>query len=477
MSFVSETDGHPDHSNLLLHFTANGLYAPGGDVSAEGGKELLVLERGEGPYVFDIKGRRYFDGLSSLFCSQLGYSYGEEFAAVASAQLNSLAFNTNWGTAHPASIELARRLTELAPEGIERVFFTGGGSEAVESALKLARQYHLANGQPQRLKAIARKTAYHGVTLGALSLTGLPAFKEMFWSPPVPTRHVSNTNAYRSGLDEPELCRKLLAEIEQVIEEEGPDTIAVFVAEPIQNSGGAITPPAGYFEGVREICDRYGILLHCDEVISGFGRVGEWFGSTRFGAEPDLITVAKGITSAYAPMGAVLATARVTDHLFEPGSTLMHGFTFGGHPLSAAIALKNIEIFERDGVLENVRAVEPYFEARMKELYEIPIVGDVRGAGFFWAVEMVRPGGDDGGRFDREERDLLIRNYIPAKLLEVGLISRADDRGDSVLVVAPPLTSTEVEIGSMVDHLSQVLEGASEIMGVGKARPPSGVRG
>lgn len=455
-----------DHSNLLLHFTANGSFAPGGNALAPDANELLILERGEGPYVFDIHGRRYFDGLSSLFCSQLGYSYGEEFAAVAAAQLNDLAFNTNWGTAHRPSIELATELAELAPEGIERVFFTNGGSESVEAALKLVRQYHVANGEPERVKAIARKNAYHGVTLGALSLTGLPGYKDVFWPPAVPTRHVSNTIRYRTGLSEEDHCRVLLEEIEQAIQEEGPETVAVFVAEPIQNAGGAVPPPAGYFEGVREICDRHGILMHCDEVISGFGRMGEWFGSTRFGAKPDLITVAKGITSAYAPMGAVLTNSRVTEHLYKPGAPLLHGITFGGHPLSAVIAQKNLEIFKRDGVLENVREVEPHLEARMNGLRELPIVGDVRGAGFFWAVEMINPEGPDEGRFGQAERDKLIRGYIPAKLLETGLISRADDRGDSVVVVAPPLISTPEQIDEMVDMLGEVLDGAGREMGI-----------
>lgn len=463
---MGATEERPDHSSLLLHFTANGVFAPGGDVAAEGARELLVLERGEGPYVFDIHGRRYFDGLSSLFCAQIGYSYGEEFAAVASAQLTSLAFNHSWGTTHPAAIELSARLVEIAPDGIERVFFTSGGSEAVEAALKLVRQYHVANGEPQRTKAIARQGAYHGVTLGALSLTGLPGFKDAFWPPAVPTRHVSNTNRYRSGLSEAELCAKLLDEIEQTILEEGPETVAVFVAEPIQNAGGAILPPAGYFEGIREICDRYGILMHCDEVITAFGRAGEWFASTRFGAKPDVITVAKGLTSAYAPLGAVLATAQLTDHLYEPGAMLLHGVTFGGHPLSAAIALKNLEIFERDGILENVRKVEPHLEARMQSLKELPIVGDVRGAGFFWAVELIRPGGPDEERLSQAERDRLIRGYLPVRQLEAGLIARADDRGDSVVMVSPPLISTPEQIDEMVEKLREVLEGAAAEVGI-----------
>ncbi|HEY8583005.1 MAG TPA: aspartate aminotransferase family protein [Capillimicrobium sp.] len=445
-----------DH--LLLHFSRNGAFGP------EGGKsELLVLDRGEGPYVFDTKGRRYLDGLSSLFCAQLGYSHGEEMAAAAAAQLTSLPFNTNWATAHPPAIALASKLAELAPDGIEHVFFTGGGSESVESAWKMVRQYHLAQGEPQRTKAIARTTAYHGVTLGALSFTGVPGFKEPFGAPAVPTRHVANTNAFRwVGGDgsEAERCAALLAEIEAVIAEEGPDTIAMIIAEPVQNAGGCLVPPEGYWPGLRAICDRHGILLVADEVITGFGRLGEWFGVTRFGATPDLITTAKGLTSAYAPMGAVLVSDKVAEPLHGAGVSLLHGITFGGHPLSAAIALRSIDIFEREGVLENVRELEPYLAERMRTLRALPIVGDVRGAGFFWAAELTPDGGE--GRFDAEQREELLRRFLPGRLLEAGLIARGDDRGDTVVQVAPPLISDREVLDELVERLGEALTAAAE---------------
>ena len=446
-----------EQRNLLLHFARNGAFGPGG-------AELLVLERGEGPYVFDTEGRRYLDGLSSLFCSQIGYSFGEEMAAVAADQLTRLAFNTNWGTAHPPALELAGKLVELAPAGIEHVFFTCGGSESVETAWKLVRQYHVAKGEPQRTKAIARRTAYHGVTLGALSFTGVPGFKEQFGPPAVETKHVSNTNAFRRTERGAELTAALLAEIEDTILAEGPETVAMFIAEPVQNAGGCIQPPEGYWPGVREICDRYGVLLVADEVISGFGRLGEWFAVTRFDATPDLITVAKGLTSAYAPMGAVLVSERVAAPLFEPGVTLLHGITFGGHPLSAAIALKNIEIFEREGVLENVRANDAYLAAGMEGLRELPIVGDVRGSGYFWAVELVPDGAE--GRFDTAEREELLRRFLPGALLRAGLIARGDDRGDTVVQVAPPLIAGPDTLDQLVGRLRETLEAVSEHMGI-----------
>jgi adenosylmethionine-8-amino-7-oxononanoate aminotransferase len=441
--------------SALLHFTRNGNFGPDG-------AELMVIERGEGAYVFDTHGNRYVDGLSSLFCAQIGYSYGEEMGAVAAGQLQQLAFNTMWGTAHPPALELADRLAALAPDGVDRVFFTSGGSEAVEAAWKLARQYHLANGEPQRLKAIARNIAYHGVTLGALSFTGVPAYKEPFGPPAIYTRHVANTNAFRSELQGEDLTAKLLDEIEAVILEEGPDTIGVIIAEPLQNAGGCLVPPPGYWRGLRQLADRYGILLHADEVITGFGRLGEWFGVTRYDATPDLITVAKGLTSAYAPMGAVLVSEKVAAPLYDEGRTLLHGITFGGHPLCAAIALKNLEIFEREQVLENVRAREGGLQARLQQLREdLPIVGDVRGAGFFWAVELVKD--DDNTRFDTEERERLLRGYMTPALLENGLIARADDRGDAILQIAPPLISDDEVLDEIVEKMRTVLVGAQEL--------------
>jgi len=446
------------YDHLLLHFSRNGAFGPGG-------RELPVIERGEGPYVFDTRGRRYLDALSSLFCCQLGYSYGPEFAAVASHQLQQLAFNTNWGTAHPPGIELAERLADLAPPGIEHVFFTSGGSEAVEAAWKLVRQYHLARGDGQRTRAIARRNAYHGVTLGALSFTGVPGYKEPFGRPAIDVVHVANTNRFRRDISDEQLTRELLEEIEQTLIAEGPETFALLIAEPVQNAGGCLVPPEGYWAGLREICDRYGILLMADEVITGCGRLGTWFGVTRFGATPDLISIAKGLTSAYAPMGAVLVGDRVAEALYEENRTLLHGITFGGHPLAAAIALKNIEIFEREGVLENVLVNESYVRSRMGELASLPIVGDVRGTGFFWALELVPDGAE--GRFDAEQREELLRRYLPGKLLEAGIIARGDDRGDTVLQVAPPLISDTQIIDEMVTRLADVLDGVTRHMGIG----------
>jgi adenosylmethionine-8-amino-7-oxononanoate aminotransferase len=444
------------HRHLLMHFTRNGAYGPGGN-------RLLVLERGEGAYVFDSDGKRYLDGLSSLFCSQIGYSYGEEMAAVAAEQITKLAFNTNWGTAHPPAIELAEAIAERAPGDLNRVFFTNGGSESVETAWKIVRQHYLAKGEPQRTKAIAREIAYHGVTLGALSFTGVRTMKEPFGASPIPVVRVSNTNPFRAadGDDEAAMCARLLDEMERTIVEAGPETVAMIIAEPVQNAGGCLVPPAGYWAGLREIADRYGIALVADEVITGFGRIDGWFASPALGATPDLITCAKGITSAYAPMGAVIVSDRIAEPLYEDGRMLLHGITFGGHPVAAAIALRNIEIFEREGVLENVRANEGYIRDRLGELRDrLPIVGDVRGAGYFWGLELVRDA--SGERFSAEQRERLLRGFLAGRLLEEGLIARADDRGDSVLHLAPPLICGRTELDEMVTKTEAVLADASE---------------
>jgi adenosylmethionine-8-amino-7-oxononanoate aminotransferase len=444
------------HRHLLMHFTRNGAYGPDGN-------DLLVLERGEGVYVFDTEGRRYLDGLSSLFCSQIGYSHGEEMAAAVASQLTTLAFNTNWGTAHPPAIEVAEAIAARAPGDLNRVFFTNGGSESVEAAWKIVRQHYLAKGEPQRTKAIAREIAYHGVTLGALSFTGVRPMKEPFGAAPIPVVRVSNTNPFRAadGDDPAAMTRRLLDEMERTIVETGPETVAMIIAEPVQNAGGCLVPPEGYWAGLRELADRYGIALVADEVITGFGRIDGWFAAPAMGATPDVITCAKGITSAYAPMGAVIVSDKIAEPLYEDGRMLLHGITFGGHPVAAAVALRNIEIFEREGVLENVRTLAPYVRERLEEIAgRLPIVGDVRGAGFFWALELVRD--ENAGRFSAEERERLLRGFLSKRLLEEGLIARPDDRGDAVLHLAPPLICTRAEIDELVTKTEAVLADASE---------------
>jgi adenosylmethionine-8-amino-7-oxononanoate aminotransferase len=432
-------------AHLWLHFTRMHGYEP------------PVIVRGEGCYLWDDDGKRYLDALAGLFAVNVGYSYGDEMGQAALEQMRELPFYTNWSYAHPRAIELAQRLAELAPDGLNRAFFVSGGSEAVESAWKLARQYHLARGE-RRWKAIARRTAYHGTTMGALSINGIPALRSQF-EPLVPdVIHVRNTNRYHRPPHETEeqFTAFLLDDLEGAIVQAGPDTVAMVIFEPVQNAGGSFTPPAGYFQGVREICDRYGILLVADEVITGFGRVGDWFGSQRYDIRPDLITCAKGLSSAYASIGAVLISDRVAEAFASEKAMYSHGITFGGHPVMCAIALKNLEIMERDGIIAGVREHEQAFRGKLATLLDLPIAGDLRGVGFFYALELVKDK-ETRATFDDEESEVLLRGFLSPRLFERGLICRADDRGDPVVQISPPLVAREQEFDEMVGILGDVL--------------------
>ena len=445
-----------DH--LWMHFTDMGSFADPSD--------LQVIVRGDGCYIEDAHGKRYLDALAGLFCVNVGYGYGEEMGEAAAAQMRELPFAINWTYAHPRSIELAAELAGLAPGDLNRAFFVSGGSEAVEAAWKLAREYHTARGE-RRWKAIARRVAYHGTTMGALSITGTAELRTPF-EPLVPdVLHVSNTNRYHRPPEETEaqFTALLLEELEGTIQQAGPETVAMVIMEPVQNAGGSFLPPAGYFEGVRALCDEHGILLCADEVINGFGRLGHWFASERYGVRPDMITCAKGLSSAYAAIGALIASERVMEPFKQPGSMYTHGMTFGGHPVQAAVALKNIEIMKRDRILEHVRSHEADFRASLAELLELPIVGDLRGAGYFYALELVKDKETRAG-FSDEECDELLRGFVSPQLLERGLICRADDRGDPVVQISPPLVAGRREFETIAGTLGAVLQEAGERMQV-----------
>jgi adenosylmethionine-8-amino-7-oxononanoate aminotransferase len=368
-----------------------------------------------------------------------------------------LPFYTNWSYAHPRAIELAHELARLAPSHINRAFFVSGGSEAVESAWKLARQYHTANGE-RRWKVVSRRTAYHGTTMGALSINGIPELRAPY-EPLVPdVVHVRNTNRYHRPADETEeqFTAFLLDDLESSIVQAGPSTVAMVIFEPVQNAGGSFTPPAGYFEGVRAICDRYGILLAADEVITGFGRTGWWFASEKYDIKPDLITCAKGLSSSYAAIGAVLVADRVYDAFNSETAMFSHGITFGGHPVGCAIALKNLEIMERDGIVTGVAEQEATFRAQLETLLELDIVGDLRGTGYLWALELVKDK-ETRETFTHEESESLLRGFVSPQLFEKGLICRADDRGDPVVQISPPLVARKEEFDQIVGILGDVL--------------------
>ena len=447
-SFDYQASGR-DH--LWLHFTRHATYEKGG--------EMPLIVKGEGHRIWDSHGREYIDGLAGLFVVQVGHGR-EELAEAAARQAKELAFFPLWSFAHPRAVELADRIASMAPGDLNRVFFTTGGGEAVESAWKLAKQYFKLTGKPGKHKVISRAVAYHGTPQGALSITGIPPLKEMF-EPLVPGTHkVPNTNFYRRpafvGDDEKAFGRWAADRIAEAIEFEGPDTVAAVFLEPVQNAGGCFPPPPGYFERVREICDQYDVLLVSDEVICAFGRIGEMFGAGEFGYQPDIITCAKGMTSGYSPIGAMIAS----DRLFEPfksGTTAYaHGYTFGGHPVSSAVAMANLDIFEREGITDHVQRNAPAFRATLEKLLDIPIVGDVRGHGYFYGIELVKDR-DTKETFDDAESERLLRGYLSGALWEAGLYCRADDRGDPVIQLAPPLTMGPEQFDEIETRLRSVL--------------------
>jgi len=419
-----------------------------------------IIVSGDGCYVYDADGKRYLDGLSALYCVNAGHGR-PELAQAAAAQLRELDFYTTWSYAHPRAIELAVRVASLAPGDLNRVFFTSGGSEAVESAIKLARSYHRLTGHAQKTKIIAREVAYHGTTLGALAATGVTELRTPF-EPLMPGGcHVPNTDSYRWPAD-----RDPLWAAEQIAERiafEDADTVAAVILEPVQNAGGCIPPQEGYFQRVREICDENHVLLISDEVICSWGRIGHYFGSERYGYTPDIITTAKGLTSAAIPMGAMIASDRLAEPFHTDTGSFAHGFTFGGHPVAAAVALANIDLIESEDLCGHVRAKEAEFRAVLDSLLDIPIVGEVRGAGFFQAIELVKDR-QTKETFNDQESEHLLRGFLSGALYHHGLICRTDDRGDPVVQLAPPLIADTEQFEEIGAILRTVLSAASELM-------------
>jgi adenosylmethionine-8-amino-7-oxononanoate aminotransferase len=419
--------------------------------------ETRVIERGDGCYVWDHKGNRYLDGLAGLFVSQVGHGR-TELAKAASAQAEKLGYFPIWTYAHPTAVQLAARLADLAPGDLNRVFFTTGGSEAVESAWKLARQYFRLTGEPGRHKVISRYLSYHGTSMGALSITGLAELRMPF-EPLVPgARKVANTNRYRCTLCAHASACTLgcAADVEAMIVREGPESVAAVFVEPVQNAGGCFVPPEGYFAKLREICDRYGVLLVSDEVICAYGRLGHWFGAQRYGYQPDIITTAKGLTSGYSPLGAMLVSDRLAQPFVGTGKSFLHGFTFAGHPVSCAVALANLDLFESEDLLQHVRTNEHLFRKALDDLSDLPIVGEVRGAGYFYGIELVKDR-DSRETFTSDESDHLLRGFLSNRLLELGLICRADDRGEPVVQLSPPLIAGPEQFEEINRVLRQAL--------------------
>jgi adenosylmethionine-8-amino-7-oxononanoate aminotransferase len=450
--------------HLLMHFTDASMY----DAVAP-----KIMVEGQGSWLADDTGAWYLDAMAGLFCVQVGYSYGAEIGEAVKSQMTALPYATNWAQANEPSVQLAAKLAELAPEGLDRTFFTSGGGEGNESAIKLVRQYHEARGQATRTKFIARRLAYHGTTYGALSINGIPAFRAPFEPLMHGVRHVSNTKRYgqrrpgRPDLDDAALSSTLLDEMERLILQEGPETVAAIVVEPLQNSGGSLVPPAGYCEGLRVLCDRYGLLLVADEVITGFGRLGEWFGSTRYGLQPDLLVFAKGITSGYAPLGGVVASNDVVETVLNgPRRSFVHGITYGGHPVACTAGLANIAIMEREGVLDHVRGTHDQLRGSLEKLTGHPLVGDVRGDGFRYTIELVTD--KDSATWSAATSAIdFVNSHLAPRLLEAGLLCRTglDAGATPAIQVSPPLVLETDEMAWLAERLGDVLDDAADALG------------
>ena len=441
--------------NLFMHFTRHSQFD---------GHEIPIITRADGHHFWDQNGKKYFDGISSLFSVNAGHGRAR-LAEAAAKQMKQLDYFPLWSNTHAPGIELAERLLSYAPKSLSRVFFTTGGGEANETAWKLAKQYFKMIGKPTKHKVLTRAVAYHGTSHGALSLTGIPSMKKAF-EPLVPsTFRVPNTNWYRAqdDFENEEAFAKWAADrVEEMILFEDPDTVAAFFLEPVQNSGGCFTAPKSYFKRVREICDKYDVLVVADETIDGFGRVGTMFASEMYEFEPDMLVCAKGMTSAYQPLGALL----LAEKLFEPfkkGTNIFpHGYTYGGHPVACAVALENLDIFDEEDLVGNVQRNTSAFRKTLEKLKDIDIVGDVRGEGYFFAIELVKDRATKE-TFNDAESEKLLRGFLSTDLYDAGLYCRSDDRGDPVVQLAPPLTIGQREFDELEGILRQSLTKAAKL--------------
>lgn len=413
----------------------------------------LVMVRGEGSWVWDSEGNRYLDGFAGLWNVNVGHGR-RELADAAQKQMAELAFQpTFYGLATPPPIDLATKLAGMIPGPINHFNFTSGGAESNESAFKIARYYWSLSGQPEKVKIISRQMGYHGIAMGALAATGMPAYHAGF-GPLMPGFiHVSAPDTYRAGhgLSEPEFVNRLGRELEETIAREGAETIAAFVAEPVQGAGGVVIPPAGYWETIVPILRRHNILLIADEVITGFGRLGTMFGMQTYNLQPDIISLAKGITSGYVPLGAVGITDEIADRLAEPDRVFMHGFTYSGHPVACAVALRNIAIIEDEDLAGNAAERGAQLRAGLEQFRAHPNVGDVRVLGLMGRVEVVA----DKETQQRFDPSLEVGYRIQTAARGRGLLVRSSDEG---ITVSPPLVITEGQVDTMVNSIGEVLD-------------------
>lgn len=421
----------------------------------------FVISRGDGIYVTDESGKRYLEGMAGLWCTSLGFSE-QRLVDAAMRQFEELPYSHLF--AHrttPPAIELAETLVKMAPDGMERAFFTNSGSEAVDTAIKFAWYYHEARGNPKRKTMLARKRAYHGVTIAAGSLTGLPYAHDGFGLPAIAVEHLTTPHAYREAHDnesEQDFVTRLIDELETTIERLGADTIAAFIAEPVMGAGGVLLPPENYFPRVQAVLNKHDILFIADEVICGFARTGNWWGCDTYGIQPDIVTSAKQLSSAYQPIGATMVNARVYEALEEQSTklgTFGTGFTYGGHPVAAAVALETLRIYQSDDILSKVQATSPRFMERVQALQNHPLVGQARGVGLIGAIELVA----DKGSKEQFDASRKVAMAVSNAAKEHGVIVRPVP-GDTV-AFCPPLIIDDDGIDELFDGVSAALNDVS----------------
>ncbi|MBB4285292.1 aspartate aminotransferase family protein [Roseospira goensis] len=420
-------------------------------LAAEGSR---IITRADGVYLWDSEGTRILDGMAGLWCVNAGYGR-RELVDAAARQMTALPYyNLFFKTATPPAIELARKLVELTPAGLNHVFFTNSGSEANDTVIRMVRQYWALEDQPERRVIIGRHNGYHGSTVAATAMGGMGAMRRQGGLPLPDFEHIREPNRLRYGPDQsPEdFGRAAAGWLEEAIQAIGPGRVAAFIGEPIQGAGGLIVPPPGYWAEIQRICANHGILLIADEVICGFGRTGRWFGSQTFDIRPDIMTLAKGLSSGYLPIAAVMVGDRVSRTLIDKGGEFIHGFTYSGHPTACAVALENISILEREGLVDRVREdIGPFLMERLEGLRDHPLVGEVRGKGLMAGVELIRDKDQHSffapvGRVGTRCRDHCFSNNVVIRAVE------------DTMVMAPPLIITRDQIETMVDTLARALD-------------------
>lgn len=436
--------------HLIPHFTPSAAWRS---------NDMVVIERGEGCYVDDSNGVRYLDALSGLFCTNLGHGRSD-LTAAAAKQMDTLAYYSNWGYATPPTIAAAARIAEVAPADLNRVFFVNSGSEAVESALKFARSYHLARGAESRYRVIARNWSYHGTTLGALAVTGIEAFRDPFRPMLADTvSHVPTTLGWEAEADRPVAERSCVSAVEEAILAAGPETVAMVIAEPVQNGRGGLVPPSGYWQELRRICDRYGVLLCADEVINAFGRLGHWFGSDRFEVVPDMITFAKGVTSGYQPLGGLIVRDPLIEEIWDsPSGEYFHGSTYGGHPVATAVASAALTALAEENICAHVLAHEDHLGSGLRGLFDAHnCVKDVRGAGYFYFIELMHDRAAGRDLSPEDSAWLLAGGELARLTTRARVLVRPDGRGATMLAIAPPLVADKAVLDDLLTRLDSVL--------------------